>query len=165
MNANFDNFQKQIVHPVKSRMFMLTKIPAAFIAGLKVENVTSEVASVSVRRQWINQNPFRSIYFAVLSMAAEMSTGILCMGALYKRKPAVSMLIIKIEGTFLKKATGKVTFTCTDGSTANEAVERAIATGEATTVKCASTGANEQGEIIAAFFCTWSFKTKTKSHT
>jgi hypothetical protein len=163
LNPNFRNFQKQITHPFKSRVFMLFKIPAAFIAGLKVENVTSEVASVSVKRKWINQNPFRSIYFAVLSMAAEMSTGILCMSALYKRKPAVSMLIIKIEGTFLKKAIGKVVFTCNDGSIANEAVERAIATGEGTKVKCASTGVNEQGEIIAAFFCTWSFKTKTSN--
>lgn len=142
---------------------MLSKIPAAFIAGLKVENVTSEIASVSVKRKWINQNPFGSIYFAVLSMAAEMSTGILCMGALYNRKPAVSMLIIKIEGTFVKKAIGKVVFTCNDGSIANEAVEKAIATGEATTVKCTSTGVNEQGEIIAMFFCTWSFKTKTRN--
>ncbi|MBA4140174.1 MAG: DUF4442 domain-containing protein [Segetibacter sp.] len=144
---------------------MLFKIPAAFIAGLNVEGVTSEAASVSVRKKWINQNPFRSIYFAVLSMAAEMSTGILCMGALYKRNPAVSMLIIKIEGSFLKKATGKVTFTCNDGIIANEAVERAMTTGEGVTVKCASTGRNEQGEIIAEFFCTWSFKTKVKHHT
>ncbi|MBA2760534.1 MAG: DUF4442 domain-containing protein [Segetibacter sp.] len=144
-------------------MFLLFKIPAAFIAGLKVESVTSEAASVSVKKKWINQNPFRSIYFAVLSMAAEMSTGILCMGASYKRNPAVSMLIIKIEGTFLKKATGKVTFTCNDGIIANEAVERAMTTGEGVTVKCASTGINEQGEIIAEFFCTWSFKTKTKT--
>ena len=142
---------------------MLFKLPAAFIAGLKVESVTSEAASVSVKKKWINQNPFRSIYFAVLSMAAESSTGILCMGASYKRNPAVSMLIIKIEGTFLKKATGKVMFTCNDGIIANEAVERAMTTGEGVTVKCASTGINEQGEIIAEFFCTWSFKTKTKT--
>jgi hypothetical protein len=144
---------------------MLFKIPAAFIAGLRVESVSDEAVSVSVRRKWINQNPFRSIYFAVLSMAAEMSTGILGMAALYKRHPPVSMLIVNIEGSFIKKATGKVVFTCTDGSIVNEAVERAIATGQGTTVKCASTGVNEQGEIIAEFLCTWSFKARVKHYT
>lgn len=165
LNPHFDNFQKQIAHPVKSRMFMLSKIPAAFIAGVKVESVTCEATKVSVRKKWLNQNPFRSIYFAVLSMAAEMSTGILCMGALYKRNPAVSMLITKIEGSFIKKAVGKIIFTCNDGIAANDAVERAIATGEGTTIVCYSKGMNEQGEMVAEFYCTWSFKAKQKSNT
>lgn len=139
---------------------MLSKIPAAFIAGVKVESVTSNAAMVSVKKKWLNQNPFRSIYFAVLSMAAEMSTGILCMGALYKRTPKVSMLITKIEGTFIKKAVGKITFTCNDGLLANNAVDKAIATGEATSVVCHSQGMNAQGEVVAEFICTWSFKAR-----
>jgi hypothetical protein len=142
---------------------MFSKIPAAFIAGVKVENITMDTASVSVKKKWLNQNPFHSIYFAVLSMAAEMSTGILCMGALYRRTPAVSMLIIKVEGTFIKKALGKITFTCNDGMLANEAVEQAIATGKGTTVVCHSTGLNEQAEVVAEFNCTWSFKARSSS--
>lgn len=140
---------------------MLSKVPAAYIAGVKVESVTSTTALVSVRKKWLNQNPFRSIYFAVLSMAAEMSTGILCMGALYKRTPAVSMLIVKVEGTFMKKAVSKITFTCNDGKIANDAVEEAIATRHGTTVVCHSIGMNEQGEIVAEFNCTWSFKARS----
>ena len=139
---------------------MFSKIPAAFIAGVKVENLTAHAASVSVTKKWLNQNPFRSIYFAVLSMAAEMSTGILCMGALYKRKPPVSMLITKIEGAFIKKATGKIVFTCNDGLAAHAAVEQAIETGTSTTVHCTSIGKNEHGETVAEFVCTWSFKVK-----
>jgi hypothetical protein len=165
LNPHFGDFEKEIAHPLKSRMFMLFKIPAAFIAGLRVESFSNESVSVSVKRRWINQNPFGSIYFAVLSMAGEMSTGILGMAALYKRRPAVSMLIVKIEGSFIKKAIGKVTFTCRDGSMVNDAVEKAIATGEGTTVECASTGVNEEGEIIAEFLCTWSFKTRVKRQT
>jgi hypothetical protein len=165
LNPNFDSFQKQITHPVKSRMFLLYKIPAAYIAGVKVESVTSETARVSVKKKWLNQNPFRSIYFAVLSMAAEMSTGILCMAALYKRNPPVSMLITKIEGSFIKKAVGKVVFTCNDGMLANNAVEKAIATGEGTTVVCHSVGVNEEGELVAEFYCTWSFKARNVTRT
>jgi hypothetical protein len=142
-------------------MFMLSKIPAAFIAGVKVERVTTQAAVVSVKKNWLNKNPFGSIYFAVLSMAAEMSTGILCMAALYKRTPAVSMLITKIEGSFIKKASGKVVFTCHDGLLANDAVEKAISTGEGVTVLCTTQGMNEQGELVAEFYCSWSFKAKS----
>ena len=78
--------------------------------------MNQEHAVVSVKQKWFNKNPFRSIYFAILSMAAEMSTGVLCMGNIYKRKPAVSMLVVEQRGVFHKKATGKILFTCTDGN-------------------------------------------------
>ena len=40
-------------------------------------------------------------------MAAEMSTGILCMGNIYKRNPAVSMLVLNKEAYFIKKQQAK----------------------------------------------------------
>jgi hypothetical protein len=45
--------------------------------------------------------------FACLAMAAEMSTGVLAMAHVYKRKPAISMLVVKMEAEYFKKATGK----------------------------------------------------------
>jgi phage terminase large subunit-like protein len=141
---------------------MLTKLPSAWFAGLKVEKLTQEEAIVSVRYKWFNKNPFHSIYVAVLSMPSEVSTGILCMGALFKRTPAVSMLVVKNEGHYYKKAVGKIRFTCSDGAAINDAVEQAIATGEATTINCHSVGANEQDETVAEFYFTWSFKARAK---
>src|SRR5207253_5735010 len=104
-------------------MFLLTKLPAAFFAGLRLRKLTAGEAVVSVRHKWFNQNPFGSLYFAVLSMAAEATTGILGISALYKRKPPVSMLIVKNEGLFYKKAIGEITFTCTDGQNILASVE------------------------------------------
>ncbi|MCW3106934.1 MAG: hypothetical protein JWQ09_1440 [Segetibacter sp.] len=141
-------------------MFLLTKLPAAFLAGLQLKKLTAEEAVVSVRHKWLNQNPFGSLYFAVLSMAAEATTGILSMSALYKRKPPVSMLIVKNEGFFYKKATGKIIFTCTDGKNILKAVEQSVQTGEGTIVTCNSKGINEAGELVAEFNFTWSFKAK-----
>jgi hypothetical protein len=141
-------------------MFLLTKLPAAFLAGLRLRKLEVGEAVVSVRYKWLNTNPFGSLYFAVLSMAAEATTGILCMSALYKRKPPVSMLIIKNEGFFYKKATGKIVFTCRDGYKINAAVEQSIQTGEGTTAACNSKGINEAGELVAEFNFTWSFKAK-----
>ncbi len=162
MNPNFQHFKKQITNQFKFRLFMLTKLPSAWLAGIKIESFTEEVASISVRYKWFNKNPFNSIYVGVLSMPSEVSTGILCMGALYNRKPAVSMLVVSNEGYYFKKATGKITFTCNDGVAINEAVESAIATGQGTTVKCHTTGMNEQNEMVAEFYFTWSFKARNK---
>jgi hypothetical protein len=161
MPSNFPLFKKQITNPIKYKLFMLGKLPMGFISGLKVVELEESKASVSVKFKWVNQNPFRSMYFAVLSMAAELSTGILGFGQLYQRKPSISMLIVKLEGEFNKKAIGKIVFTCNDGAAIANAVEQAILTGEGINVACTSIGSNEQGEEVARFVFVWSFKAKS----
>ena len=132
-------------------------------AGVRAVSLQPEKSVVSVSYKWFNKNPFHSVYFAILAMAAEISTGILCMGYLYKQSPSISMLLVKTEGSFYKKAVGKILFTCADGQSIKEAVEKAIATKESTTVMCHSTGVNEQNEIVADFYYTWSFKVRIRS--
>lgn len=95
-------------------------------------------------------------------MAAELSTGVLCMGFIYKRNPAVSMLIINLEAGFLKKATGKILFKCNDGILISQIIEAAIVSEEGKSIECISTGYNEQNEVVAVFKVTWSFKAKRK---
>ena len=147
-------------HPVKSRIFLLTKLPAAFFSGVRLMDVNEKQCTVTVPYKWFSQNPFRSTYFACLAMAAELTSGALAMVHIYKRKPAVSMLIVKMEAAYLKKATGITTFTCVEGAALKETVERAIATGEPQTLVTRSSGINEQGESVAEFLFTWSFKIK-----
>ena len=160
MNSNFNSFKKQLASPFAFRMFLLAKLPAASFAGVRLEKLLLEEAAVSVKYTWFNKNPFRSVYFAVLAMAAEASTGILCMSASYKRNPSVSMLIVKMEGNFFKKATGKIVFTSADGLKIQQAVEDSVSSGETKSVTCQSTGRNEANEIVAEFLFTWSFKAR-----
>lgn len=147
-------------HPVKFRMFLLSKLPAAFFAGLKVKEADEKHCVVTVPYKWFTKNPFRSTYFACLSMAAEMSTGALAIAHLYKSDPPVSMLVIKVESEYFKKATGRTGFICENGDIIQQAIEETIASGEARTVRAKSTGRNNEGEVIAEFFITWSFKAK-----
>ncbi len=160
MNINTSEFTKLIKHPVKFRMFLFSKLPSAFFSGVRVKNLDEEKCSVTVPYKWFSQNPFRSTYFACLAMAAEMSTGTLGLMHIHKRKPAVSMLVIKLEANYFKKATGLTTFTCTEGKEIQRAIENTIANGEAQTITAKSVGTNEAGETIAEFFITWSFKVK-----
>lgn len=145
---------------LKYRFFLLKNLPAAYFSGLRVEEVDEAHCTVSVPFKWFTQNPFRSTYFACLSMAAEMSTGVLAMAQVHGRRPGVSMLVVGLEAGFAKKATGKTFFTCSDGLLIKEAVERAIATATPQSITVRSTGHNAAGEPVAEFTFTWSFKAK-----
>lgn len=147
-------------HPVKFRMFLFTKLPAAYIAGVRVREVDEKKCVATVPYKWLSQNPFRSTYFACLSMAAELSTGALAMAHLYKINPPVSMLVVKVESEYFKKATGRTSFVCEDGELFQKTIEETIATGEPKTLRAKSVGANKEGEIVAEFYITWSFKAK-----
>jgi len=160
INSSTNLFYTLANHPLKFRMFLLQKLPAAYFAGLRVQEVNEETAIISVPFKWFTKNPFRSTYFACLSMAAEMSTGILAMANVYKIKPAVSMLIVSMEGNFNKKATGKTKFICRDGVLIKDAIQNSINTTESETITAKSIGYNIDNEVVAEFLFTWSFKAK-----
>src|SRR6188768_197688 len=159
-NSNRLKFQQLVRHPVKFRMFLFSKLPSAFFSGVRVKSIDDHKTVVTVPYKWFSQNPFRSTYFACLAMAAEMSTGALALGHLYKRKPAVSMLVVKTEGEYFKKAVDKTTFVCEDGSQIKKMIEEAVEFGEGRTIRAKTIGKNKAGEIVAEFFITWSFKAK-----
>jgi len=162
MNPNTPAFLKIMQHPVKFRMFLFTKLPSAYFAGVRVREADAKHCIVTVPYKWMSKNPFRSTYFACLSMAAEMSTGALAMAHLYKINPPVSMLVVKVESEYFKKATGKTAFTCEDGELFEQAISETISTGEPRTLRAKSIGKNQAGEIVAEFYITWSFKARTK---
>jgi len=160
MDQGTSTLIKSLKHPLKFRMFLLSNLPNAFFAGLRVKDLDETVCRVSVPYKWFTKNPFRSTYFACLSMAAEMSTGLLCLVHLYKRNPPVSMLVVKTEAEYFKKATGKTFFTCEEGLMIKETIEKAIERGEARTFRARSIGKNAEGLIVAQFYITWSFKAR-----
>ncbi len=132
----------------------------AFLAGLHVQEFTQSSAVVTVTYRYLTKNPFRSIYFAVLSMAAELSTGVLAFAYVYQQPVKVSMLVVNMQAQFYKKATGTIQFICNDGAAIQLAITNAIQTGESVIVICRSSGVNRQGELVANFEFTWSFKRK-----
>ena len=160
MNPHVADFLKLVKHPIKYRMFFLYKLPSAFFSGLRIIDVDQNKCIVSVPLKWFTQNPFRSTYFASLAMAAEMSTGILAMMHVYKSKPAISMLVTKMEANYFKKAIDKTFFVCAEGKLISDIIEDAVQTNESKSVTVKSVGRNKDGELIAEFLFTWSFKMK-----
>ncbi len=153
-------FRKLISNGFLFKLYLLKGLPMAFLAGIKVSALSDTGASTTVKYGWINQNPFRSIYFAVLSMAAEMSTGILLIDQTFNSKPVISMLIVKNSASYHKKAVGKITFTCSDGNLVAESIKKAKESGKGILIDAKTIGKDESGDIVAEFNFTWSVKAK-----
>jgi hypothetical protein len=160
MNPSFKRFNQLINNPLKFKLFLLLNLPAAFFAGLRIQQFNAEKSIVKVRYNWFTKNPFKSMYFAVEAMAAELSTGLLVFGQVYHRFPKMSMLVVEMKVEFVKKATGTIQFTCEEGLKIQEAVNQSIADGEGKIFTITSIGANAQNETVAIFRFTWSVKAK-----
>jgi hypothetical protein len=156
-----ERFRRRMTHPLLMRLFMLYKLPLGLFAGMRLAAIDAGRCQVVIRYGWRNTNPFRSMYFAAQSMAAELSTGALAMLATQTSPRSVAMLITGLEATFGKKATGRVTFTCEDGAEMFAAVGETLATGEPVVVRAETVGRMEDGAEVSRFVFTWSFKRRS----
>ena len=146
--------------PLKLNIFLFFKLPSAFWSGVRVKSISKEQCVVTVKHRWFNQNPFKSMYFAVQAMAAELTTGALVMMQIKKSGKNVSMLVANNNSNFSKKATGRITFTCNDGHLIEEAIKQTIANGEGQTIWMKSVGVNEKREQVSEMNFEWSIKLK-----
>lgn len=148
--------------PGNLNKFLILKLPSAWLCGVRVKRIDPLQCEVSVNYSWINKNPFNSMYFAVQAMAAELSTGALVMSHIRDSGQKISMLVAQNKASFTKKATGRITFFCTDGDVISQALEQALATGEGQTFWMRSTGTNEEGIVVSVFEFQWTIKLKSQ---
>lgn len=145
----------------KFKIYLLTQLPMGFIAGLKVHRVDESQVVTTVPFNFLTKNPFKSMYFAVQSMAAELSTAIPCLLAVYKKNPSVAFIIVNCKAEFFKKATSRVYFTCEDQQHAFDAVNTCVLEKKATEATFKTVGKMQDGTIVSVFEFTWSFKERS----
>ena len=155
------NFQRRMLNPFFFKLFLLFKLPMAFLAGLKLKELSTESSLVTIKHKYLNKNPFGSIYFACLSMAGELASGILAASIIYDSKPKVSMLVVNLEVNFVKKAVGVISLKCKDGLAMQSVVDSAIISGEGKIFDALTTAIDSQGDVVAEFIIRWSFKAKS----
>ena len=149
------------VKPRHINTFLFFKLPSAFFTGVRVKFISETRCVTTVKHRWINQNPFKSLFWAVQGMAAELSTGALVLTYIKESDHRISMLVANNKGTFSKKARGRITFTCNDGGLVREAIEKAIQTGEGQTCWMKSEGTDKSGDLVSAFEFEWTIKVKS----
>lgn len=145
----------------KFNTFTFFKLPAAWWCGVRLRHLDSQKAVVTVRHRWINQNPFKSMFWAVQGMAAELSTGAMVIDQIKETGQPISMLVASNKAVFTKKATGLIRFTCEDGHLIREALQYTIDTGQGKTFWMKSLGQNEAGEQVAEFHFEWTVKKRS----
>ena len=158
MNQAQQKLIKKVTSLIAMRLYMLVNLPMGLIAGLRVREITKSKTIVSVPFKYLNKNPFKSTYFAVQSMAAEMSTATACLLAVEGQKPSVAFIIVDMKASFGKKATDRVFFTCEENQKAFDAVQDCINTGEAAITTFKTIGKMKDGTVVSEFEFTWSFK-------
>src|SRR5690554_1825930 len=132
--------------PRKINTYLFFKLPSAYIT--------------KVKHKWINQNPFKSMFWAVQGMAAELSTGALVMEKINSSQQNISMLVASNRATFHKKARGRITFKCEEGKEVMEAIQKAVETGEGQTIWMKSGGRDAEGDLVSEFEFQWTLKTR-----
>ncbi|WP_299535943.1 DUF4442 domain-containing protein [Ulvibacterium sp.] len=145
----------------KFNTFIFFKLPSAWWCGVRLRYMDQSKAVVTVRHRWINQNPFKSMFWAVQGMAAELSTGAMVIAQIRESGQRISMLVANNKANFSKKATGKITFTCKDGHLIEGALQKTMETGEGQTFWMKSIGVNEDGVVVSTFDFEWTVKLKT----
>ena len=145
---------------LKFNLYTFFNLPSAWWPGVRVTSFDDNLAEVSVRHRWVNQNPFGSIFWAVQGMAAELSTAIFVMRAIKKTGLPVSMLVLNNNATFKKKARGLIKFHCIQGMEVSQVVENAISEGKAKKITLKSIGKDMSGDVVSAFEFEWTIKRK-----
>ncbi len=144
-----DAFRKRTTGPF-FWLFLLTNLPLAFLAGVKMKKFDDKGTVTSLKYKWINKNPFRSMYFAAMQMAAELNTGLLLFQYLNK-KTRFSMLLVSAEANYSKKAIGKITFSCLQGENVDLYISSMLSNAEVQSITLPVVAINEDGDEVAEF--------------
>ena len=161
-DKNLKRVQRIFTNWFLFKITMFLKVPLNFMTGMRIRELNEESCKVSVPYKWLNKNPFKSIFWAVLGMAGEMSCGALVVMYTYRLKPSVSIIVGHCSAEFVSKGTDLTTFECHDGERIAETVKRAVQTGEPQDVLCRTTGYSEAGEEVAHFTFIWKMKARSK---
>jgi acyl-coenzyme A thioesterase PaaI-like protein len=140
--------------------FLFLKLPSAFLCGVRLMSLNKERAVVTVTLNFLNKNPFKSMFWAVQGMAAELATGAIILSEVRSSTVPISMLVTRNEAEFLKKAKGKITFTCTDVALVKNQFAKHLQSETGTRFWMQSEGVDEQGEVVSRFRFEWSVKAK-----
>jgi hypothetical protein len=157
-NEKSESARRRLLKPWTFRAYLLTKLPLAACAGLRLRRLEEDGCTVSLPGGWRTQNPFRSTYFAAQMMAAEMSTGAPAMVLVEGAPASVALILRDVRAVFSKKVVGESLYTFSDIPGLRDAVERAASQPDETRYTARVIGAMRDGTPASEFEVTWSFK-------
>jgi hypothetical protein len=147
---------QELINPWKLRLWMLTRLPMGLISGMVIEALDAERCVVVLKDHWWIRNPFRSVFWAVMGMAAELSTGALI--HTYASGTGVQYILVGMKANFFKKARGKSFYFCEAGMEVRRSFEDPVNNGDPRIVLLPVLTKNQAGEILAEFIFYWQLR-------
>ena len=154
-------FRDNFLSPFKQKLYYLKNLPMGLISGIRLIHLDEKRSVSELPFRWLNKNPFNSIYFAVLSMAAELSTAAPVMLALKASDANIALIIVELKVDFIKKAQSKIIFTCIDYDDICNAVSQLKKADDTAVFTAKTTGRDIDDNEVATFYFTWSFRRRS----
>ena len=141
----------------KYNFFLFKDLPSAWLCGVRVKDLNDKKCVISVRHNWFNSNPFKSLYWAVQGMGAELATGAVPFAISRSMSEKLRMFVVGTDAKFIKRAKGRITFRCDEVMKAREAIEESMKSGKPVEVDLISIGRDKTGEIVSEWIFKWNF--------
>jgi acyl-coenzyme A thioesterase PaaI-like protein len=148
------------------RFFGITKVPLIWYCRPKVIEHTDERLEIKIPLRRRTKNHLGSMYFGVLAVGADVTSGFLAMDPIMKSGRNIALLFKDFKADFLKRPEGDVHFYCGDGLAVRELVKIAIETGERHnfTLTIEATVPSISPDVVARFELTLTLKDKTSKN-
>ncbi|MBK9106307.1 MAG: DUF4442 domain-containing protein [Saprospiraceae bacterium] len=101
-----------------------SKLPMGLLSGMYIQSLDENRCVVVLKERWWITNPFGSVFWAVMGMAAELSTGALVYA--HVQGPKVQFILVGMEGNFLRRRKAKVTIFVETGSEVLRSIEQIV---------------------------------------
>lgn len=133
---------------------MMRSLPIGLASGMVIQTIDQERCRAVLKDRFWIRNPFGSVFWAVMSMAAELTTGALlytwCSGN------GVKFILVGVQATFHKKLRGKSFYSCHSGLEVQRMIEAMVNTGDQQMITMPVVAQNADGITVADFQFTWS---------
>lgn len=149
----------QMSTPWKLRFWMMRHLPMGWLTGMYIRTLTPGHCEVVVPDRWWTRNPFGSLFWAVMGMAAELSTGMLLYA--WSQDAEVRFILTGVEARFFKKAKGKSYYFCDAGTLIPPVIEVVLQNDESGEVLLPVTARDAKGQHLADFIFRWQLKKPT----
>ena len=164
LNENQKKFSKKWKNPFLFSLYFLFNVPMGWFSGMRITEISEKKCITYLPFQWYyrwqNKNPYKSMYFAVQSMGAELSTASLATLATKGYSESIALIVTEMSSKYFKKATGNLTFKCDEGEKVFKAVDEAVKTKKGVETKVKTVGKMKDGTVVSEFYFTWSFKVR-----
>lgn len=154
---------RQLRSPWKLRLWMLRRLPMGLISGMTIQRLDEAGCEVVLGDHWWIRNPFGSVFWAVMGMAAELSTGALVYA--YAHETDIRFILVGMEARFYKKARGKSYYFCDHGHHVGEIFQEPLNPADTKIVVLPVKASNAAGEILAEFQFQWQLRKPSFSST